>query len=280
MLCRYKEGCGQCANRCCAMLIDSHVHLASYDSHEVSEIVRRASDAKVDIIITASTTLESSRQSVELARIFPTVYAGIGIHPNRLREPLAPDAYDTLRELAASSPRVVAISETGLDFLPNAPDQSLQEEAFRFQLRLARELGLPVNWHSQVPEPGVPGLHSETLRVLKEEGVGELGGVMHYFQADESTAWAAIEGGFYISFAKPLLRLPHLPEVARRIPLEHIVLETDAGPQRWKENRADWTEPKDIPLIAERLAELKGVPVEEVARVTTANLKRMLRLDG
>ena len=103
------------------MLIDSHVHLASYDSHEVSEIVRRASDAKVDIIITASTTLESSRQSVELARIFPTVYAGIGIHPNRLREPLAPDAYDTLRELAASSPRVVAISETGLDFLPNGP---------------------------------------------------------------------------------------------------------------------------------------------------------------
>ena len=179
-----------------------------------------------------------------------------------------------------SSPRVVAISETGLDFLPNAPDRMRQEEAFRLQLRLARELDLPVNWHSQVPEPGVPGLHSETLRVLKEEGAGERGGVMHYFQADESTAWAAIEGGFYVSFAKPLLRLPHLPEVARRIPLEHIVLETDAGPQRWKENRAEWTEPKDIVLIAERLAELKGVSVDEVARVTTANLRRLLRLDG
>ncbi len=280
MLRRYGEGCGQHANQCCAMLSDSHVHLASYDSQEVSEIVRRATDAKVEVIITASTTLESSRRSVELARTFPTVYAGIGIHPNRLREPLPPDTYDTLRELAASTPRVVAISETGLDFLPSAPDRSRQEEAFRLQLRLARELGLPVNWHSQVPEPGVPGLHSETLRVLKEEGAGEMGGIMHYFQADESTAWAAIEGGFYISFSKTLLRLPHLPEVARRIPLEHIVLETDAGPQRWKENRADWTEPKDIPLIAERLAEIKDVSVEEVARVTTANLKRLLRLDG
>jgi TatD DNase family protein len=262
------------------MLIDSHVHLASYDSQEVSEIVRRASGAKVEVIITASTTLESSRRSVELARIFPTVYAGIGIHPNRLRDPLPPDAYDALSELAASSPRVVAISETGLDFLPNAPDRGRQEEAFRLQLRLARELGLPVNWHSQVPEPGVPGLHGETLRVLKEEGAGELGGVMHYFQADESTAWAAIEGGFYVSFSKTLLRHPHLPEVARRIPLEHVVLETDAGPQPWKEDRTDWTEPKDIPLIAERLAELKGVTVDEVARVTTANLKRLHRLDG
>ena len=76
------------------------------------------------------------------------------------------------------------------------------------------------------------------------------------------------------------MRHPHLPEVARRIPLEHVVLETDAGPQPWKENREDWTEPKDIPLIAERLAELKGVTVEEVARVTTANLRSLHRLDG
>ncbi len=262
------------------MLSDSHIHLAYGAGTLRSTCLNRRSDATGEVSITASATLASARRRVELARTFPTVYAGIGIHPMRLREPLAPDAYDTLRELAASSPRVVVISETGLDFLPNAPDRPRQEEAFRLQLRLARELGLPVNWHSQVPEPGVPGLHSETLRVLKEEGAGELGGIMHYFQADESTAWAAIEGGFYISFAKPLLRLPHLPEVARRIPLEHIVLETDAGPQRWKENRADWTEPKDIPLIAGRLAELKGVSVEEVARVTTANLKRLLRLDG
>ena len=262
------------------MLIDSHVHLASYDSKEVSEIVRRASDADVEVIITASTTVESSRRSVELAHIYPTVYAGIGIHPNRLREPLALDAYDTLRELAMSSARVVAISETGLDFFPNAPDLGRQEEAFRLQLRLAGEFGLPVNWHSQVPEPGVQGRHGETLRILWEEDAGEFGGVMHYFQADEATAWAAIECGFYISYSKTLLRHPHLPEVARRIPLEHVVLETDAGPQPWKENREDWTEPKDIPLIAERLAELKGVTVEEVARVTTANLRSLHRLDG
>lgn len=262
------------------MLTDCHVHLASYDLHEVSEIVRRATDSDVGLIISAGTTLESSQTCVELAQHYSSVYAGVGIHPLRLRSPLEEDTYESLFRLARGSPKVVAVSETGMDYLPNAPDRRWQEQAFRQQIRLARELALPIIWHSQVSEPGIADAHPETLRILQEEGAGAVGGVMHYFQADEATAWKAIDAGFLISFAKPLLRLSHLWDLARQIPLRHIVLETDASPQQWKARREEWTEPRDIPQIAQKLADLKGLSLEEVAEATTANLMKLLRREA
>ncbi len=262
------------------MLTDCHVHMASYDPREIPGVVQRANDAGVELIITAGTTQETSEKCIELAETYTSVYASVGIHPNRLREPLGDEAYAALYAMADGNPRVVAMSETGMDYLPTAPDKRWQEDAFREQIRLAHRLGLPIIWHSQVPEPGVPGQHSETLRILREERAATLGGVMHYFQADETTARQAIDDGFFISFAKPLLRFPHLWELAPKLPLEHIVLETDASPQAWKGSRELWTEPKDVPLIAQRLAELTGVTTEEVAQVTTANLKRMLGMPG
>ncbi len=260
------------------MLSDCHVHLASYDPWEVSEIVHRATDLEVGLIITAGTTLASSQAGVDLAQIYSSVYAGIGIHPLRLCNPLGEDTYESLLRLARSSPKVVAISETGMDYLPNAPDRTWQEQAFRRHIQLAYRLRLPVIWHSQVSEAGITDAHTETLRILREEGAGTVGGVMHYFQADEATAWNAIESGFLISFAKPLLRLPHLWDLARKIPLQHIVLETDASPQPWRARREEWTEPRDIPQIAQKLAHLKGLPLEEVAEATTANLTKLLRI--
>lgn len=258
------------------MLCDCHVHFASYESHELPGVVQRASDARVDTIITAGTTLETSETCVTLAKSYGAVYAAIGVHPVRLRGFLDEQSLERLESLARGERKVVAWSETGMDYLGNAPELKWQEQAFRAQIRLARTLRLPLVWHSRVPEPGVMGQHAETFRILKEEHAGEVGGVMHYFQADEATAWQAIDTGSFISFAKPLLRLPHLTGVARAIPLEHIVLETDASPQPWKPNRAGWTEPKDVALVAQRLAEIKGVSVEEVAEATTANLVRLL----
>ena len=236
------------------MLSDCHVHLASYDLREVSEIVRRAADADVNFIITAGTSLASSSVCVQLAQAHSSVYASVGIHPMHLKGLPADDTYEALHRLALSSPNVVAISETGMDYLPNAPNRRWQEQAFRQQIQLALALKLPIIWHSQVPKPSTTDQHTQTLRILKEEGAGALCGVMHYFQADEATAWMAIDGGFSISFAKPLLRLPHLWELAQKITLQHIVLETDASPQSWKPKREEWTEPRDIPRIAQKLA--------------------------
>jgi TatD DNase family protein len=99
---------------------------------------------------------------------------------------------------------------------------------------------------------------------------------MHYFQADEATARAAIDLGFYISLARPLLRLPHLQALAARLPLEHIVLETDAAPQPFKAKRENWTEPRHVRVIAEKVASLHGRPFQEVERATTRNAMEML----
>ncbi|MBI4311219.1 MAG: TatD family hydrolase [Chloroflexi bacterium] len=258
-------------------LCDCHVHLASYDADDISGVLQRAESAEVQTIITAGTTVDTSQRCIELAGAHSSVYAGVGVHPNRLRGFLKDTDLDALERLARS-PRVIVWSETGMDYLPSAPDQHWQEQSFREQIRLARRLRLPLVWHSQVPEPNTPGQHPETVRILREEHAEDVGGIMHYFQADEATARMAIAAGHFISFAKPLLRQPHQWDIARKLPLEWIVLETDASPQPYKPNRADWTEPKDVSLVAQKLADLRGITVEEVAEATTRNLLRLVTL--
>ena len=251
------------------ILNDSHTHLDEYPSAEIPEILDRAREGGVGLIVCAGTTVESSRACVGLARGYDIFVAGVGIHPMEARGPVDENVYASLRSLAAGSPDVVCISEVGLDYLPESPPRDVQDQVFRAQIRLAMELKLPVIFHSRESHP-------EVLRTLREEHAGEVGGVMHYFQADAATAKEAIDSGFYVSLARPLLRLPELQDVARDIPLESIVLETDAAPQPFKKYRRNWTEPRHVRDVAEKLAELKGITVEEVAQVTTANLVRVL----
>lgn len=254
------------------MLCDSHTHLGEFPSEEVPEILRRAHEANVGVIVSAGTTLETCRASVKLAQTYPSIYAGVGLHPMDLPETIGEEVWDELRKLAEDRANVVCISETGLDFMPKTPPRELQYEAFRRHIHLAVELKLPIVFHSREAS-------TEVLRILREEGADLAGGIMHYFQGDMATAYEAIELGFFISLAKPLLRLPDLQQVAAELPLEHIVLETDAAPQPWKRHRRNWTEPWQVKLVAEKLAELKGIAQEEVAEVTTSNLKRLLLLD-
>ena len=254
------------------ILMDSHTHLDQYAPLEIPEILERACNAQVNLIVCAGTTVESSRACIELSTEHPVLYAGVGIHPMEVTTPFEEETYDTLHALALSSPKVICVSEIGLDFLPQSPDRQFQYQAFREQIRLARELGVPIIFHSRES-------HAEVFQVLREERASEVGGVMHYFQGDEFAAWQAIDLGFHISLARPLLRLPELQEVARRLPLEHMVLETDAAPQPFKKYRHNWTEPHHVRSVAEKLAELKGKSLEEVAEVTTANLTKLLKLE-
>ena len=205
------------------ILCDSHTHLDHYAPSEIPDILERAEAAQVGGIVCAGTTVDSSRACVELSQGYGAFYAGVGIHPMQAEAPVDDGLYRTLRDLAANSSKVVCISEIGLDFLPESPDRDLQYQVFREQIRLARDLKLPIIFHSRESHP-------EVLRTLREEKGHEVGGVMHYFQADESTARDAIDSGFYISLARPLLRLPELQDVARKLPLESIVLETDSAP--------------------------------------------------
>lgn len=257
-------------------LADAHTHLVQFPAQDLPGILLRAKEAGVGLIVVAGVTEDSSRQAIALAEEHGSLYAGVGIQPADVRTPLNEEVYRRLKALALSSQRVVCISEVGLDFAPGMPSMALQEQAFRGQIRLARELGLPVVFHSR-ERPGHLEDHYQALRVLEEERAWEVGGAMHYFQWDAGLAQACFDLGLLVSLAKPLLRLPALQAVAASLPLEHLILETDSYPQPFKRNRARWTEPKDVRQVAEKLGEMKGLSLEEVARATTANLLGLLR---
>ena len=254
------------------ILGDCHTHIDNYPAHEMPEILQRAEDVGVRFIVMAGTTVESTKKCIDLSNQYDMLYAGVGIHPMQARNRIDGETYEELKSLAEDSEKVVCISEIGLDFLPDSPDHDVQYQVFREQIRLAKSLSLPIIFHSRESHP-------EVFQALREEGAGDVGGVMHYFQGDEATARAAIDGGFYISLARPLLRLPELQEVAKVIPLENIVLETDASPQPFKKYRHNWTEPRHVQTVAQKLAELKGITLEEVAEVTSRNIAGLLRLE-
>ena len=257
------------------MLADCHTHLDQYPFTELQAIVNRAELAGVRIILLAGTTISSSKQCVEIANYHPNLLAGIGIHPLDVTKLISNEDYSTLRDLAISSYRVVSISEIGLDFSTEHSDLAIQFQVFREQIRLAREVDLPIIFHSR-EIPGQPELQRVALRILREERGWEVGGAMHYFQGDVATALECIDLGFYISMAKPLLRELSIQEVAKQIPLGKIVLETDSYPQPFKRDRSRWTEPKDVATVADKLAELHGIDRAEVESITFGNTINLL----
>ncbi len=259
-----------------AIFCDAHTHLDQYEEFgpaELSGIIQRSHEAGVGYIVLAGTTIESTERCIALAEEHPMFYAGVGIHPMQAWQPVDDESYARLESLARDNRRVVCISEVGLDYMPDSPDHGVQEQVFRQHIHLAKSLGLPIIFHSRESHPDV-------FKILREEKAGEVGGAMHYFQGDAETARAAIECGFCISLARPLTRLPELREVARNVPLEHIVLETDAYPQPFKKHRHNWTEPRHLAEVAQCLATVKGISVEEVAEATTANLSNLLGLEA
>lgn len=250
------------------MFVDCHTHLEQHSRDELPAILDRALQVGVSAIIIAGTTVESSRQAVLLARQYRALLAGVGIHPMNLNGQLSQTDLDSLNELA-NDPMTVVMSEIGLDHMREAPDHQVQEDAFRSQINIALEKHLPIIYHTREAT-------SDTLKLLKEEKAFVVGGAAHYFQGDWNNACQVLDMGFYISLAKPLLRLPDLQDVAKRLPLDRIVLETDTYPQMFKRHRKNWTEPRDIRLVAAKLAELHRVDIDDIERRTTVNVRKML----
>ena len=253
-------------------LIDIHTHIDQHDPQELPEMLERSAAIGVGAIVIAGVTVESSRKAVVLAKEYESIFAAVGTHPQDLTGPISAEAEAEMLKLAAD-PSVVAMSEIGLDFQPASPDQSVQKEALRIQIDIARKNNLAVIWHMREATP-------DCMRILRDERVHELGGAAHYFQGTWEDATAVMDLGCAISLAKPLLRLPELQEVAKRVPLANIVLETDAYPQPFKKSRDKWTEPKDVALVADKLAELKGRTAEEIVEQTTQNALGVLGQRG
>ncbi|MEJ5186754.1 MAG: TatD family hydrolase [Candidatus Geothermincolales bacterium] len=237
-------------------LTDTHAHLDLL-GEDLAEVVVRAKDAGVTRIVTVGIDIPSSRKALEIARMLPEVYATVGVHPHSADE-LDGKALDELREMA-TDPRVVAIGETGLDYYRDLSPRDLQKKAFLAQLELALELSLPLVVHDR-------DAHDDVLSILERYAPFKSGFIMHCFSGDMAIARAVIEMGGYVSVAGTVT-IPNahrLREVARDVPLERLVLETDCPflsphPYRGKKNY-----PERVRIIAEKVAELRGLTLEEL----------------
>lgn len=255
------------------LLIDSHAHIDGREfSADFAEMLQRAEDAGVAEIVVVGADLESSRAACELAARHSNLYAAVGIHPHdagRVTEP----CYEIVADLARQNPKVVAIGEIGLDFYRDRSPRPAQEEVFRRFIRLARELELPVIVHDR-------DAHERVMAILREERASETGGVLHCFSGDLAMARECTAMGFYLSFPGTITYPANeaLREVVRGVKIENILVETDCPylspvPYRGKRN-----EPAYVRHTAEKVAELKGLSLADVGRITSLNTRSLFRI--
>lgn len=248
-------------------LVDSHCHLDQLDlspyAGDLSKALHFAKEKDIGHILSVCTNLEEIHDILRIANTYPNVSASVGLHPNDIvpNEP-------TVEELVilASDEKIVAIGETGLDYFRSEGDTEWQRERFRRHIYAAQQSKKPLIVHTRMAK-------ADTLRILKEEHASSIGGVMHCFTEDWETAEAAMDLNFYISFSGIVTfkNAVELQEVAKKIPLEKMLIETDAPylapvPHRGKPN-----EPAYVRFVAEFIADLRGISVGELAEVTTNN---------
>jgi TatD DNase family protein len=253
------------------MLVDSHCHL------NFPELATRVDDALalmrengVTHALCVSVTLEEFPQVRALAERYPHLYASVGVHPDYPDVPVVKE--DQLVALA-DHPKIVAIGETGLDYYRIKDDCDWQRERFRTHIHAARRCGKPLIIHTRAAA-------ADTLRIMREEGAGEAGGVMHCFTENWETAQGAMDLGFYISFSGIVTfkNATALREVAKRVPLERMLLETDAPYLAPVPFRGKTNEPGLVKYVAEEIARLRGVPLEQVAAATTENFFKLFNI--
>jgi TatD DNase family protein len=258
-------------------LIDSHAHLdmPQFDTDRES-VLERARAADVRAVLTLGVDGDSSQRAVALAQRYPGVYAAVGIHPHEAVH-ATPEVYKTLVRLAREpkANRIIAWGEIGLDYHYNHSPPDVQRREFRRQIRLARELDLPVCIHSR-------DAHEDIVAILAEEKAMDVGVVMHCFSADEWIARRCLDLGYYISFAGPVTftNARQLPAVVSLIPNDRLLIETDApylSPHPWR-GREHRNEPARVAVIAARLAALRGVGLEEIGEAVTQNFKTLFKI--
>lgn len=253
-----------------SLLVDSHCHL-NFDPlvSDLPAVLGRARDNGVGHMLCVSVTLEAFPQVRDLAGAHSNIYASVGVHPNEKagRDPTVED----LTGLAAD-PRIVAIGETGLDYYRTAGTVDWQQERFRRHIRAAKATGKPLIIHTR-------DAAADTVRIMAEEGAGAAGGVMHCFTESWEVARAALDMNFYISFSGIVTfrNAEALRDVARRVPTDRLLVETDAPylapvPFRGKPN-----EPAYVRYVAECVAGLRGLPFEALAEQTTRNFFELFR---
>ena len=256
------------------MLIDTHCHLDFKDfDPDRDEVINRARAKGVSRIINVGSSLEGSRRSIELSEKYDFVYAAVGIHPHDA-EKADKDALKELENLA-SSDKVVAIGEIGLDYYRNLSPADVQKKTFREFIRLSKKLDLPLIIHNR-------GSHKDMLGILKEEFNNEtINGVMHCFSGDEDFLKACLDLGLYISFTCNLTfkNADNLRSLAKGVPMEKLLLETDAPFLTPQEYRGKRNEPAYITFLAEAFSKIHSLSVEDIGRITSHNANELFGLN-
>ena len=253
------------------MLFDTHAH---YDDDWFDEdrdaLLAAMPEKGVGLIVNPGITVETSRMAIAMAEQYDHVYAAVGIHPENCHD-FVPQHIDVLRELA-KHPKVVAIGEIGLDYYWDTnPPKEFQQEVLRQQLALARELKLPVIIHDR-------DAHADTLAIVKE--FPEVTGVFHCYSGSVEDARTLVKMGWMLSFngAATFKNARKAPEVIAEVPMERLMIETDAPylapvPHRGKRNDSSL-----VYLVAEKIAQIKGLTAQEVAEITWDNGKQFFRI--
>jgi TatD DNase family protein len=256
------------------MLIDSHAHLEMPEfKRDLEAVIQRARQSGVEIILTVGTEQKDWARALEIAEVHPFVFAILGVHPHNAKD-IDGDTYSILRKLCQSE-KVKAYGEIGLDFFRNHSPREVQLQRFREQIGLARELKLPIVIHDR-------DAHEETVEILTSEKAYENGGVIHCFSGDYDMAKKCLDLGFAISVPGSITfkNAVEFQDIIKRLPLESILVETDAPyltpvPFRGKRN-----EPSYVRFTAQKIAEIKKVSFDRVAEVTSENALRVFRLNS
>lgn len=254
------------------MLVDTHAHLddVKYES-DLDEVIARAAEYGVTRIISMGDTMTASQNAVKIAEKYDGIFAGTGVHPQEALSLVAGD-YDRLAEMM-THPKVKVLGEIGLDYYYENASREKQQEIFIRQLDVARQMHMPVSIHDR-------DAHGDTMAILKKEGKG-LTGSIHCFSGSWEMAKELLKMGWFLGVDGPLTfkNAAKLPEIIAQIPLDRLLLETDSPylapvPKRGRRN-----EPAYVKYIAEKVAEIRNIPLEEVAQQTTQNAVNLFNLD-
>lgn len=252
------------------MLVDSHCHLNFPELvQNMDQVLESMRSNQVGHALCVSVTLDKFPEVLAIAEQYPNIYASVGVHPDY--EDITEPTVSGLVELA-NHPRVVAIGETGLDYFRLTGDLSWQRERFRTHIRAAKQTGKPLIIHTR-------NAAEDTIKIMQEEGAAEVGGVMHCFTESWEVAQAAIAMGFYISFSGIVTfkNAQALKDVAQKVPLSSMLVETDSPylapiPFRGKTNH-----PAYVRHVAEEIARLREQPLQQIMDATTANFFKLFK---
>lgn len=253
-------------------LFDTHCHLDDKKLvGDLAGVLQRAEEAGLVGMATIGCDYRSSLFALHLAEKYPQVVAAVGVHPSDA-DTLDDALYNELAQMA-SADKACAIGEIGLDYHWDDVPRDVQKQAFIRQIHLAKDLKMPIVIHDREA-------HGDLFNICRRENAGEFGGIMHCFSGSWELAKEAMRMGFMISVGGPLTfkNSRQLPEVVKNIPLDYLLLETDSPYLSPEPYRGKTNEPKNVFFVAERVAQIRGVEVEEIAHITTENAQKFYKI--